>query len=45
MLSNKTYFLEQVHKLKVEKKEVKRDLAVFKEKYKILEHSNLDLKQ
>ena len=40
MLSNKTYFLEQVHKHKLEKKAVKKDLHIFKDKYRLLE-SNL----
>jgi hypothetical protein len=37
MLSNKTYFLEQVHKHKLEKKAVKKDLAIFKDKFKLME--------
>ena len=28
MLSNKTYFLEQVHKHKLEKKAIKKELAI-----------------
>ena len=37
MLSNKTYFLEQVHKHKLEKKAVKKDLNIYKDKYRLLE--------
>ena len=37
MLSNKTYFLEQVHKHKLEKKAVKKDLNIYKDKFRLLE--------
>lgn len=37
MLSNKTYFLEQVNKHKLEKKAVKKELSIFMDKYKLLE--------
>jgi hypothetical protein len=37
MLSNKTYFLEQVTKHKLEKKAVKKELNITIEKYKLME--------
>lgn len=43
MLSNKTYFLEQVHKHKLEKKSLKKDLQIVKDKLKLLELSNKEL--
>jgi len=37
MLSNKTYFLEQVNKHKLEKKAVKKELNITIDKYKLME--------
>lgn len=45
MLSNKTYFLEQVNKQKNEKKAAKKELVVIREKYKLMEASMKELQE